>query len=55
MTFTHTAWGGSGLKKTQIVVGQPNSTRVAAEGAKFKGRKKGLDQKETKAEVVRGV
>lgn len=31
------------------------STRDAAEGAKLKRIKKGLDQKETKAEVRRGV
>lgn len=34
---------------------QPNSPRDVAEGAKLKGRKKCLNPKETKAEVIRGV
>lgn len=49
-----TQYGGTRLKKTQLWK-KPNSTRDSAEGAKLKGRKKGLNKKQTKAKVIRVV
>lgn len=44
----YTVWGDSGLKKTQIIVGQPNSTKDTAEGAKLKEEQKAWMEKKPK-------
>ena len=39
-TVLHTAWGGSAIKKTQMLRGNQTVRRDSTEGAKVKGRKK---------------